>query len=197
MKYLEELNKLVYSHSSWQGPQLYQELVDDINNGSNGGRWDSLIINRRKPYTYRMFTDTPMGRLCLHKFDPCDSDEAFSHPHPWPGAFIVLKGAYRMIVGLSPDRLSKPVDVIETIVHAGSSYLIDNPMTWHSIQPLTTTYTVMLNGLPWPIDYAHTEIRTTKGKDLDKIPDAQKVKHLKTFRDLLYRFQRNYRFGKL
>ena len=34
--------------------------------------WDSLIVNRRKPYTYRVFTTLPNGlRLCLHKFDPC------------------------------------------------------------------------------------------------------------------------------
>ena len=60
------------------------------------GLWDSLIINRRKPHTYRIFTQYADLRLCLHKFDMCDEGEAFSHPHPWPAAFMVLKGKYKM-----------------------------------------------------------------------------------------------------
>jgi len=43
--------------------------------------WDSLIINRRKPYTYRLFTQIDQDRICLHKFDTCLSEEAFFHPH--------------------------------------------------------------------------------------------------------------------
>ena len=54
--------------------------------------WDSLIVNRRKPITYRVFRyladDT---RVSLHKFDPCARHEAYPHPHPWPGAFTVSK----------------------------------------------------------------------------------------------------------
>lgn len=194
MNYLQELKDLLYPQKRYDWPAAYL-LLDDAYK-ADGKDWDSLLINRRKPYTYRMFTSLPVGRLCLHKFDPCGDNEAFYHPHPWPGAFVILKGAYKMTVGLSPDRTSKPETVMESILHAGSFYQIDNPMTWHKIQPLTTTYTMMLNGMPWDADYAHTEVRTTKGKDLGALDDTTKLKHLRHFRDMVYRFHRKYRFSK-
>lgn len=154
-------------------------------------KWDSLIVNRRKPYTYRVFTQLPNGlRCCLHKFDACNTEEAFNHPHPWPGAFLVLDGAYQMKVGLSKDRTSKPEDVMTTVMKKFSSYEIINPLTWHSVIPLGTTYTIMVNGAPWAADYAHTEVRTTKGKDLDKMPEDELTAHLARFyvmvKDYLY-----------
>ncbi len=149
-------------------------------------RWESLLINRRKPFTYRVFTSWFDKRVCLHKFDKCHTHEAFPHPHPWPGAFIVLKGAYRMDLSLSKNRedmLPAPVSTI--YMTAGSSYEITNPMVWHTVVPLMETYTVMVNGTPWPAEVAHTAVRTTKGKDLDKMPPDDLLKHLKKFRDLL------------
>ena len=148
--------------------------------------WDSLIVNRRKPFTYRVFTKLPNGlRCCLHKFDECDTHEAFSHPHPWAGAFIVLKGAYQMKVGYSKDRFSQPEDVITTVMREYSSYEITNPLTWHSVIPLETTYTIMVNDSPWDADYAHTDVKTTKGKDLDKMPEDELINHLNIFKALV------------
>lgn len=148
--------------------------------------WDSLIVNRRKPYTYRVFTKLPDGnRLCLHKFDPCHDHEAFGHPHPWAGAFLVLEGKYRMTVGYSLDRESLPENVMTTIMTSGSMYEIVNPLTWHSVVPLETTYTIMVNGEPWKPDVAHQEVRTTRGKDLDKMPEDELLEHLKHFKELV------------
>ena len=82
--------------------KLFESLIMLPDLLENRDAWDSLIVNRRKPYTYRVFTTLPNGlRLCLHKFDPCHTHEAFSHPHPWAGAFAVLQGKYKMTVGYS------------------------------------------------------------------------------------------------
>lgn len=148
-------------------------------------RWDSLVINRRKPFTYRMFTKVQSHRVCLHKFDACNTDESFYHPHPWSGAFIVLSGAYRMKIGRSKGRASEPVDVAEFIMRAGSAYEISDPLTWHSVTPLTTTYTVMINGEPWEKNVAHKSVRTTKGKDLEKMSPEEVRTQLEIFKLLL------------
>lgn len=149
--------------------------------------WDSLIVNKRKPYTYRVFTvDGPL-RVCLHKFDPCDTHEAFSHPHPWPAAFIILQGSYRMKLGYTHNRKHMyPYDVCNTILTKYSRYEILDPMTWHSVIPLETTYTVMVNGPAWDKDtVAHSAVRTTAGKDLDKMPPDELESHLDIFKRLV------------
>lgn len=147
-------------------------------------KWDSLIVNRRKPHTYRVFTYFGNNRICLHRFDPCDRHESFDHPHPWPGAFLLLKGSYRMKIGHSPDRISPPVPVADFVLHAGSAYEISDPLTWHSVTPLETTYTLMLNGPTWGPEVAHKDVRTTKGKDLDKMPEDELLAHLNIFAEL-------------
>lgn len=178
------------------------EMLDKLNESlailpeilSNRSAWSSLIINRRKPATYRVFTTLPSGlRLCLHKFEPCDTHEAFAHPHPWPGAFAVLQGKYKMKYGYSclgrEDK--EPADVSTVILSAGSAYEIVNPLTWHSVIPLETTYTVMVNDKPWDADYAHVEIRTTKGKDLDTMPEPDLLDHLELFKRLVDKWVHN------
>lgn len=147
--------------------------------------WDSLIINRRKPVTYRAFTMLGDIRLCLHKFEYIDnkSEEAFLHPHPWPAAFYIVAGAYLMEVGYTNDRQEKDPKVIyKTELRAGSSYEIADPLTWHRITPITSeVYTVMLNGPAWSPDVAHTAVRTTKGKDLEKMTPDALASHLAFF----------------
>lgn len=148
--------------------------------------WDSLIVNRRKPTTYRVFRHLGDGvRVSLHKFDPCDRREAYPHPHPWPGAFALLEGSYRMWVGFTPDLASRePVTVTETVLTAGSRYEITEPRTWHSVTPLEECWTVMVNGAPWKT-LAHAAAPTTTGKDLDKMPPDELAAHLEKFRELL------------
>ena len=161
---------------------LLPDILDDRT------AWDSLIVNRRKPFTYRVFTTLPNRlRVCLHKFDPCHDHEAFDHPHPWPGAFIVLKGSYKMKVGFSVGgrQDSDPVIVTTQILAKNSRYEIINPLTWHSVIPLEPTYTVMINGEPWDTETAHKDVRTTKGKDLDKMPETDLLEHLKIFKGLV------------
>ena len=155
------------------------------------GRWDSLVINRRKPYTYRVSTQIDDLRVCLHKFERCDEEESFFHPHPWPGAFVVLAGGYRMGVGYSQSRTepAKPVMVID--LEKWARYSITDPNTWHSVTPKGMTYSVMVNGPPWPADVAHQEVRTTKGKDLKKMSDEELDDHFNVFEWLLEEYNRH------
>ena len=148
-------------------------------------RWDSLIVNRRKPATYRVFTQENNIRICLHKFDTCNLDESFEHPHPWPGAFCILEGSYEMKIGKSLTRYSPPDEVATFVLNKGSKYSITSPLTWHSVTPLEITYTVMVNGEPFTPEVAHTKVRTTKGKDLDKMPPEELKAHLEKFKELL------------
>jgi len=150
------------------------------------GKWDSLIVNLRKPWTYRVYSRLKSGmRVCLHRFEVCHKHEAFKHPHPWPGAFIVLDGAYKMEVGYSPDRVSKPSEVTTLILRKWSEYEIVSPLTWHAVIPLETTHTVMVNDESWPPEVAHKEVRTTKGKDLDRMPENELIAHLAKFQALV------------
>ena len=152
-------------------------------------KWDSLIINRRKPYTYRVHTQLDDVRVCLHKFERCDEHESFFHPHPWPGAFIVLSGGYRMGVGYSQSRIEKPDHVMNINLTKWCSYEITEAMTWHSVIPHGLTYSVMVNGPPWE-GRAHQDVRTTKGKDLEKMSDADLEEHLRAFNFLVDEYNR-------
>ena len=129
--------------------------------------WSSLIINRRKPYTYRIFTQVGPYRICFHTFDTCDKTESFIHPHAWPAAFKILRGSYEIKTGYSKNKLDRPTDFHRFILEQNSSYEMVNPLEWHSITPLEITHTVMINGEGY--EHPHSEVRTTKGKDLESI----------------------------
>jgi len=154
---------------------LQSGLLDDISN------WDSLIVNKRKPHTYRAFHFLESGvRICLHRFTTCEASDAFPHPHPWPGAFTVLDGRYLMHVGMSSQASGEPSNVITTELGVGSVYVITNPLTWHSVQPLTECYSIMVNGVPF--ENQHENAPTTKGKDLDKMTSSELQEHLNKFK---------------
>jgi hypothetical protein len=165
--------------------QILPPLLDDKS------RWDSLIINRRKPYTYRIHTQLNDLRVCLHKFETCSEEESFFHPHPWPGAFLVLSGGYRMGVGYSQSRTEQPKSVLTVDLTKWSRYEITDPNTWHSVTPSGLTYSVMVNGTSWGPEIAHQEVRTTKGKDLQKMSDNDLEEHLRAFRFLIEEYNRH------
>jgi hypothetical protein len=163
-------------------PQISEWLVADLESG-DFSRWDSLIINKRKPHTYRVFTMVGDLRVCLHRFEPCGPLECFKHPHPWPAAFLVLDGNYRHWIGHSPTMDGEPLKVYEEILAPGTMYEITERQTWHSVQPLNMTYTIMVNGPPW--EEQHSQTRTTKGKDLDKMDEEELKAHLDKISRLL------------
>ena len=148
-------------------------------------KWNSLVINRRRPHTYRAFIMLGENRVCLHRFESCHHNEAFKHPHPWPGAFKVLEGEYVQRVGWSFGLTGCPPHYMTMRFGAGSVYEISDRHIWHSVQPLTTSYTIMINGPPW--ENPHSAAPTTKGKDLDRMSDVDLRKHLDKFKKLLKR----------
>lgn len=146
-------------------------------------KWDSLIINRRKPYTYRIFTMYNDLRICLHEFDECSTEESFAHPHAWPAAFMVLCGEYNLKIGRSSNILDEPEKYHTLNMAAESSYEMVDPLEWHAITPLRKTYTIMINGPNY--NNPHTSCRTTKGKDLEKLNEEEKSGSLLLFKDFL------------
>jgi hypothetical protein len=146
--------------------------------------WNSLIINRRKPHTYRVFCQFGNYRVCLHKFEECDESESFMHPHPWPGAFCIIHGKYLMNVGYTATLDQKtPWPVYRQLQVSGSRYEIVDPKAWHSVTPLGgEVYTLMLNGQPWPPGVHHESVVTTKGKDLQKMTDRELTDFLEEYR---------------
>jgi len=152
-------------------------------------KWDSLIVNRRKPFTYRVHTQLEDVRVCLHRFDTCEEEESFFHPHPWPGAFLILSGGYRMGVGYSQSNIEKPDHVMTLDLTKWCRYEITEPMTWHSVTPRGRTYSVMVNGPPWE-GRGHKDVRTTKGKDLEKMSDKDLQEHLDAFKFLIDEYNR-------
>lgn len=145
--------------------------------------WDSLIINRRKPYTYRVFTQYKDLRICLHEFEDCTNTESFVHPHAWPAAFTVLEGGYNLKIGQSKNTLDTPENWHTLNIMAGSSYEMIDPLEWHAITPFEKTTTIMINGPKYTTP--HSAVRTTKGKDLEKIKEKDKEKFLKRIKNLL------------
>ena len=170
-------------------------------------KWESLRINLRKPHTYRAWRilDERKGlRLCLHRFEPCFQQEAFCHPHPWPAEFLVLAGGYYMdtgravktmepsLGGRGPDRIewSMPYDVNRTFLTAGSWYEMREPGTFHSVQPVKQTYSIMINGEPYSHRDVHPEAPTTKDKNLNEMNRFELQFHLDSGKYLFKKWMR-------
>ena len=96
-----------------------------------------------------------------------------------------------MKVGKSKDLKSDPEDVASFYMGPLSGYEITSPLTWHSVIPLATTYTVMINGPAWSPEVAHSKVRTTKGKDLGKLSLEELGEHLQIFKRLIYPLKRS------
>jgi len=179
---------------------MLNKLLELINSGKLSelielANWDSLVINRRQPITYRLFTRIDDLRICLHKFKPCDRHESFYHPHPWPAAFVVLSGGYYMRTGRYKDFNSDEDDLNTSIyLSAGSGYEMTDPLLGHSITPVTDTYTIMINGPEY--EKQHIGCRRTKGKDLEKLSDRDKEDGLLVFNALIGLYKTRYSFNK-
>ena len=90
-----------------------------------------------------------------------------------------------MKVGFASDELNSEFDHCLTLdLTAGSKYVMTEPCTSHSVQPLETCWSVMVN-LP-PSDLQHKDAPTTKGKDLDQMSDQEIKEHLLKFQELLF-----------
>lgn len=163
--------------------EVLNSLLPEVVKVLRPDEWDSLCINRRKPYTLRMFRQFGQYRVCLHRFDYCEEQDSFLHPHPWPAAFLILEGSYLQELGYSPDLTSDPISISRQYMRTGSVYEITDRHVWHKITPQCQTYTIMVNGLPW--ENPHSQVRTTKGKDLEKMEKWQIEEELEVFEYLI------------
>jgi len=147
-------------------------------------RWDSIVINKRKPHTYRAFIQQDDTRICLHYFEACEPEESFAHPHPWPSSMLILSGEYDMVVAHTPDLLSRELSpVINVSLSAGSTYHMNDRHTWHQVIPRTSCYSLMINGPRW--EDAHQRAPSTGGKGLEPMPENVLVEHLNKSRELI------------
>lgn len=151
--------------------------------------WDSLLINRRKPETVRLFTQVGDRRICLHRFSAAEESEVVWHPHPWPATFLILDGGYELFLATSKDRKSPPDESTLTrrYVGPGDNYEMLSPLDWHKIVPTQTTYTVMINGPEWRDDLMHKDVRRTSGKGLEKMDRFDVISLLIRFKELWQR----------
>lgn len=170
-------------------PDAMDAAYANLGNPGNPDAWDTLVVNKREPHTYRAFMFWRGLRVCLHRFDGCSPTTAFYHPHPWPAAFQVLQGEYQMDVVYAPDTRSAPPTTrpaVTLVLTEGSRYEMLNPLAWHRVVPLTPhVYSVMVNGPAWPESQVHDDARTTAGQDLDKMSPQELQEHLATFERLL------------
>jgi len=155
-----------------------------LDNLGDSDKWDSLIVNKRKPHTYRAFIFDGKTRICLHRFERCTTEESFYHPHPWESEILILRGRYRQAIGFTPNREDRnPQTIMDMILSAGSFYTMTNPLGWHKVTPITTCYSLMVNFESW--DDQHSNAPRTKGKDLDKFTEDELQSHLHLFSELL------------
>ena len=146
-------------------------------------KWDSLVINRRKPHTNRAFIQHGDDRICLHRFDPCRFDETNPHPHSWSASMLLLHGSYDMVVSKSLDLHSRPISIMKMTLTAGSVYHMSDPRLWHQVVPNTTCFSLMVNSPRY--DMPHSSAPTTKGKGLESMSEAQLGEHLALCRQYL------------
>ena len=112
----------------------------------NKNEWSSLNINDEIPHTQRICRQLGDVRVSLHRIFP-SLGKPFFHPHPWPCAMIILKGAYEM--GLGYGNTKPPVSST-CILTEGSRYEMVNKNSWHYVRPLKEpVYSVMISGKPW------------------------------------------------
>lgn len=140
-------------------------------------RWGSIVIDKRKPHTYRAFIQTGEDRICLHRFEACEAKDSFAHPHPWPSSMLVLSGTYDMAVAHTADlQSSEPSPVIDVTLSSGSIYHMLDRHTWHQVIPRTECYSLMVNGPRW--SDAHRRAPSTSGKGLQPMSDELLRSHL-------------------
>ena len=153
----------------------------------NASLWESIVINKRKPHTYRAFIHHEDSRICLHRFEPCEPEDSFAHPHPWPSSMLILSGQYEMAVGHTSDLDSRdPKDVIDLTLGAGSIYKMDDRHTWHQVIPRSRCYSLMVNGPRW--ENAHRFAPSTSGKGLESMTAEELANHLNECTRLLQKY---------
>lgn len=159
----------------------------------NSDSWNSLLVDYEKPHVWRLWREviTPENervRVNLHVIWPCQLEEALLHPHPWPSAMHLLRGAYvqQMVIcptshSLEEEKVPPSREDLDNSTHIqseGSMYHMTDRDGWHRIAPFPDqpVFSVMVTGRPWQ--------RWTPPvtKLLSPLPPHQKIWQLEQFR---------------
>lgn len=145
--------------------------------------WNTLDINYYPPHVERLWTSIGDKRLMLHFIEPCTTQQALYHPHPWPSAIHVVDGLYEMGLGVTftPDfkelnemrkygNGEQPwLKQICKIEFKEGYYEMLEPIGWHYVRPIKPVFSVMLIGQPWP-EQKEQEKQPKEQKPWGKLP---------------------------
>lgn len=143
-------------------------------------RWNGMEIRHERPYIDRIWTTLDQGyRICFHKMHTIGPNTPYYHPHPWEFQTFIIKGQYYTNVGTNittDDRkkLIQPPVSLRLKLTAGSWYHMDNPLTWHTVEPIDEyVYSVILTkpfaeklGIPKACDVIQPRIKDDRLAEL-------------------------------
>jgi hypothetical protein len=136
-------------------------------------QWNGMEIRHERPHIDRIWTTLDQGyRICFHKMHTIGPNTPYYHPHPWEFQTFIIKGQYYTNVGTNittDDRkkLIQPTVSLRLKLTAGSWYHMDNPLTWHTVEPIDEyVYSVILTkpfaekwGIPKACDVIQPRIK--------------------------------------
>jgi hypothetical protein len=155
-----------------------QELPTLLN---HPGLWQSLFVNYEKPFVERLWCPGNGYRINLHRITPCEANECFFHPHPWPSAMKIIFGIYQMKVGYGSGVIAPPTATTVNLA-PGSTYEMADFDSWHSVRPIDLpVYSVMLTGKPWKREMPPSDHIT-----LSSLPDHKVKEILSVFKEYYY-----------
>jgi hypothetical protein len=141
--------------------------------------WDSLLINKRDPITYRLSIQRDK-RYCLHYMK---SGISKPHPHKYNVRVKILAGRYKHHLfyddGVNLNKIS------HENLHQGSSYEIRYPNVYHQIEvePLAASYSVMINDYDFSVP--NRGCISTQNNQLGPIPEKEKLELIEEFKRIL------------
>lgn len=178
---------------------IIEEILQTLELGSQGhinmDNFGVLEVENRKPNLTRLFFRLPSDnskKISLHEFSECKPEEAEFHPHKWDSEVAILEGAYVHKITHTNNLLENPYNdgftnpIITHTLREGSTYTMDNPHLWHSVQPLMKTTTLMINGAPRKLYNAHCIGHTDE--TLKHVSDLAKKRLCVLFSEKLFNF---------
>ena len=149
--------------------------------------WDSLLIDKRDPITYRLFIVHEGHRYCLHHMR---SGKTKSHPHKYNARVKILAGRYEHTIFVEEksahlDESDRLREVYRETLHKDSSYCIEHPEIFHSVEikPFAYCYSLMIND--YDFKNPNPSCISTAGNNLGPIPEEKKQELIKEFKSFL------------
>lgn len=116
---------------------LPNEIVANLQNPK---AWFSLAVRHELPHLDRLWLRSNDSKLCLHRLYPLPvGSKPYFHKHPWACETRLLRGSYWMNVGYGRER---PPVAVRLRLTPGSVFVMDNPDSWHTVEPEEIVYTV-------------------------------------------------------